>query len=259
MPDRIFIPPDESSSDVVKIGDACFERVGPSGQAPTVSSIDEEFDSCNECEGVYYKLVSCQNDEVVYTLTDLSTEAASNDVILTNGDCWTVYDPDGGSSPTIDASGYTVEDDCEDEDCPVVCDDCGEDSGGTAYTQDAATTSTTATGCNVSDFTVLSPIDWVSYSDHGSGECAWQWQSISGNYSTQLNVFKHSDGTWDANLSAGLKPDSVYYDSQMAGTHVTGLKCNSSTNKLEGTIIIPEAFWWGASCTGPSTITVTIG
>ncbi len=51
MPDRIFIPSDESSSDVVKLGDGCYERVGPSDQAPTVSSVDEEFDSCDECEG----------------------------------------------------------------------------------------------------------------------------------------------------------------------------------------------------------------
>ncbi len=114
MPDRIFIPPDESSSDVVKIGDACFERVGPSDQAPTVSSVDEEFDSCNECEGVCYKLANCVSDEEVLTDSDMSDEVSK--VVLWGGDCWSVSTATCAGEMTV-VEGYSRKSGCEDDEC----------------------------------------------------------------------------------------------------------------------------------------------
>lgn len=51
MPARIFLPPDGTGADVIEIGGECYERVGDSENAPTVSAADEEFDSCEDCEG----------------------------------------------------------------------------------------------------------------------------------------------------------------------------------------------------------------
>lgn len=51
MPDRIFLPPGVTDAIVVLVGDECYERVGSSEQSPTISAIDGEYDSCNDCEG----------------------------------------------------------------------------------------------------------------------------------------------------------------------------------------------------------------
>lgn len=56
MPDRIYLPPDQSDSPVVEVGGDCYERTVGSGNAPTVSGPDDEFDSCIDCNP------SCEGD-----------------------------------------------------------------------------------------------------------------------------------------------------------------------------------------------------
>lgn len=62
MPDRIFLPPGVSSASVVLIGGQCYQRVGASEQWPTVSSVDEEYDSCDDCEGSSSSSTSYSSD-----------------------------------------------------------------------------------------------------------------------------------------------------------------------------------------------------
>lgn len=52
MPDKIYLPPEESGASVIKIGDDCYEIQGDSDNAPTVGSAEEEFSSCEECDGL---------------------------------------------------------------------------------------------------------------------------------------------------------------------------------------------------------------
>ena len=49
MADEIHLPPG-TNAPVIKIGDKCYQRVGPSDQPPDVSSDDGQFSDCESCE-----------------------------------------------------------------------------------------------------------------------------------------------------------------------------------------------------------------
>ncbi len=52
MPRRIYLPVDVAEDfEVVRVGDRCYKRVGPSPLPPDTLEISAAFTSCEECEG----------------------------------------------------------------------------------------------------------------------------------------------------------------------------------------------------------------
>lgn len=100
MPERIFIAPDQANASVIKLGDECYQREGDSKNAPTISDIDEEFDSCEDCEGDSSSSSSsgsCCIDSSGCEYSDNSTVAYSEE-----------FRCPAGATPSNPTGGYMV-------------------------------------------------------------------------------------------------------------------------------------------------------
>src|SRR5438034_857871 len=49
MADEIYVDPSVTDASVIRIGGACYYRVGPSSNPPDTFDVDDTFSDCGEC------------------------------------------------------------------------------------------------------------------------------------------------------------------------------------------------------------------
>lgn len=74
MPDQIYLDPDATSAEFIKVGNKCYRRVGTSATPPNTSSFEavEDCDACNStCPcGNFTMNVTVYSDDTYSTVTD---------------------------------------------------------------------------------------------------------------------------------------------------------------------------------------------
>lgn len=147
--------------------------------------------------------------------------------------------PDGSLAVGADNALIIAPTQQEFEDCccgepSVPCTDCF------VVNQDSVTVTTNCGGC---DFPCETADGVYTYTTKG-GICWWRWTGPSNYYGEYeyfwdfLVTFTPGTGLWAAQLELaggpGMPVLTKYYSA-----NVSGLSCNKTTGKLEGTIVIP--------------------
>lgn len=134
------------------------------------------------------------------------------------------------------------------DDC--CCDDPCSDCEG--YSQDDLVISGTTPECDTAcqaDGT-LSHVSSLLYEDcFSAGDCRWVWEEAPSGGRWWLTIrYSSSTGKWGAQLRYG---QSACHEStaMFESTDVSGISCNPTTHKLEGSFTIPGLYWRCLGCT----------
>lgn len=80
MPKRIYLQKElAQGKDVVLVGGACYERVGPSPTPPNVFGVEDDFDSCEQCEGSSSSGSSSSSSSASNSSSDASSSGEQSD------------------------------------------------------------------------------------------------------------------------------------------------------------------------------------